>query len=67
MPALYTFGESASVTQFAYHVCFPTILHKMCKNENYHKIPLYIVYLSITVSLNLLRPTVMKQILVSLG
>ena len=23
-PALYTFGESASVMQFAYHVCFPT-------------------------------------------
>ena len=47
-PALYTFGESASVMQFVYRVHFPTILRKMHKNEKYQKIPLYIVYLPIT-------------------
>ena len=34
VPTLYTFGESASVTQFAYRMRFPTNLHKMCKNKN---------------------------------
>ena len=33
MPALYTFGENVSVTQFVYHVHFPTSSHKTCKNE----------------------------------
>ena len=27
-PALYMFGESVSVTQFVYRMCFPTSLHK---------------------------------------
>ena len=35
VPALYTFGESASMMQFAYHVRFPTNMHKMLKNEKY--------------------------------
>ena len=47
-PALYMFGESAFMMQFAYCVHFPAILCKMCKNEKYRKIPLYIVYSSIT-------------------
>ena len=38
-------GESASVMQFAYRVCFPAILRN---NEKYRKIPLYIIYLPIT-------------------
>ena len=46
-PALYTFGESASVMQFACHMHFPTILRKMHKNEKYRKISLNIVYLPI--------------------
>ena len=32
-PALYTFGESASMMQFAYHVRFPTNMRKTLKNE----------------------------------
>ena len=32
-PALYTFGESASMMQFVYHVRFPANMHKMLKNE----------------------------------
>ena len=27
-PALYTFGESSSVVQFAYRMCFPASLRK---------------------------------------
>ena len=38
-PALYTFGESASVMQLAYSASFPTNLRKMCKNEKYRKFP----------------------------
>ena len=46
--ALYMFGESASVMQFASHVHFPTSSCKTCKNEKYHKFPICIVYLPIT-------------------
>ena len=48
MPALYTFGESASVMQFVYCMHFPASLHKTHKNEKYHKFPICIVYLPIT-------------------
>ena len=37
VPALYTFRESASMMQFAYHVHFPTSSCKTCKNEKYCK------------------------------
>ena len=33
VPALYTFGESASMMQFAYHMWFPTNMRKMLKNK----------------------------------
>ena len=33
VPALYTFGESASMMQFVYCVRFPANMHKMLKNE----------------------------------
>ena len=40
-PALYTFGESASVTQFVYHM-WHTVSHqlrKMRKNDKYRTFP----------------------------
>ena len=47
-PALYMFGESASVMQFAYHMCFPASSCKTRKNEKYCKFPICIIYLPIT-------------------
>ena len=35
VPALYTFGKSTSVMQFAYHVHFPASSRKTRKNEKY--------------------------------
>ena len=32
-PALYTFGESASMMQFTYRMRFPASMRKMLKNE----------------------------------
>ena len=34
-PALYMFGESVSVMQFMYRMCFPANSHKIRKNETY--------------------------------